>query len=411
MVDYVFLSDAHNAEAIEAVVAFHKGGLEGPTSGWVVPTTDTLVVHLISGMAAGPYEAFGFASSSGLDVTIDTGEAMIEGSPVARDTQTTVTLSDNLDNQTVYAGYQPQTNDELTIGLDADFTANHSRIPIWDFDTSGGEVTGNNSRRILVEHINVQNRRYETSDGTGTAVDAAEDSNNLGGQPAGNYARTDQSETFAGPLTVSENQDTASLTVLGSNDVDADVVVIDGDADAGQDDDLLKVRSVDDPSTTDPTDSDTILVMKGDGRLGVNTFSPSESLDVSGTANITGATTIGGDVTMSGGQLIVEGGGTQLVIRETDSGHDWLLEGQAGQFRITEQGVNEWFRIDDEQNNRCEMPGGAATQFMTLDVRDSEPPITQTGTMAMQDGVNWDPAGTGELDLVVRIGSNWVLLS
>jgi len=89
------------------------------------------------------------SSGSSLDVTIEGGEAVVEGAILARDTQTTVTLTASTNNQTVYLGYDRDLNDTVIIGLDADFAAEDRRMPIFDFDTDGSGVTGVTDRRSL----------------------------------------------------------------------------------------------------------------------------------------------------------------------------------------------------------------------------------------------------------------------
>lgn len=435
MTDYAFLTDTHTATPTESSIAFTSGGHTGDGDGWVVPNTETLVANVVTDLADGPYNAFDHVGSTDLTVTIDTGEAMIGASPVARDTQSTVDLAASTPNQIVYVGYQPNSLDSVTIGLNSAFTGNARTLPIWEYDTQSSSVSSTTDRRLIDEYIKTRNRRYETDDGTGEPVDNATDASNLDGVASSNYARTDEAETFDAPLTLNDIAGGTALSVIGANEVDSNVVTIDGDADGGQDDDLLKVRGVGDPNNTTATDSDTVFVTKGEGLVGINTHSPGKALDVNGDVNVrsqldvTGNTSLGGDLTVSnnlianapatingslnvvGNQLLVERGGQQLAIRETDTNTDWLLEAQAGAFRITESGVEEWLEIDTSQNGRIEMPGGAATQAMRLTPRSNPPDVVQNGTMAVQNGAGWDPVGTGELDLVVYLGGKWELCS
>jgi hypothetical protein len=89
------------------------------------------------------------SSGSSFDVTIDGGEAVVEGAILARDTQTTVTLASSANNQTVYLGYDRDLNDTVIIGLDSAFAAEDRRMPIFDFDTDGSGVTSVTDRRQL----------------------------------------------------------------------------------------------------------------------------------------------------------------------------------------------------------------------------------------------------------------------
>jgi len=89
------------------------------------------------------------SSGSSFDVTIDGGEAVVEGAILARDTTTTVTLASGTNNQTVYLGWDRDLNDTVIIGLDAAFAAEDRRTPIFDFDTDGSGVTSVTDRRQL----------------------------------------------------------------------------------------------------------------------------------------------------------------------------------------------------------------------------------------------------------------------
>lgn len=177
----------------------------GHSDGWVVPSTETLIADEIPDLAAGPYDAFAYQGATGLDVTFGSGEAVIAGSPVARDDQTTVTLASDESEQTLLVGYEPLTNDEVRIGSASDFSTDARTIALWEFtvDTGAGTVTGDTSLRSMDESIEVPNERYETSDGSGTAVDAAEtastagDASNLGGSPPSDYAKQDSAVNFS----------------------------------------------------------------------------------------------------------------------------------------------------------------------------------------------------------------------
>lgn len=76
--------------------------------------------------------------------------------------------------------------------------------------------------------------------------------------------------------------------------------VIDSDGDTGQDDDGLLVRGGTEPSSLG--DSDTILVVKGDHRVGIGTYSPDSTyiLDVSGSTRFRDGFFANGSVTIQG---------------------------------------------------------------------------------------------------------------
>lgn len=56
-----------------------------------------------------------------------------------------------------------------------------------------------------------------------------------------------------------------------------------------------------------------------------------------------------------------------------------------------------------EQNGRYNLTDNT----LQMQPRDSPPAETFNGTLAIQDGTNWDPAGTGRTQLVIKDGSTW----
>ena len=91
-------------------------------------------------------------SSTSLTVTIDPGEAFVDGW-VARDVSTDVTLDASTSGQTVYVGwdhtaiYDSSTHttrdeaDTAIIGLESDFNALDPKLELWTFDTDADGVT------------------------------------------------------------------------------------------------------------------------------------------------------------------------------------------------------------------------------------------------------------------------------
>lgn len=349
---------------------------------WVVPSGEDYLASLTD-LSGTPLNGFTEShSSSNYDVTIDTGEGFIGGRWCGRDVSTTVTLASGTNNQTVYAGWKSSTANEMIIGLDSAFpsTDNGRRTPIWEFDTDSSGTTV--SRRV---HDKEPIHSH------------AKDSDQLNSIDSSNYARTDVKETFTDTVVIEDPTDGNALYVKGANETDSDVVTVDGDADSGQDDDLLKLRSVEDPSSNTPTNSDSVLVTKGDGRVGINTYSPSSEVELIGDMAVTG-------------QIVVDRGGRQIVVKESDTSTDWVMEAQSSRFVISEDGVEEWLEIDTGQSGRVEMPGGSAGPVHRLTPQSSEPSPVQNGSLAVQDGSGWDPAGTGQLELVCYLGS-WTQIS
>lgn len=172
---------------------------------WIAPT-DTDYLASVAGLTGTPLNAFGEShSSSSYDVTIDTGEAFIGGRWTARDTQTTVTLSSSTNGQVVYAGWAKASGDTAIVGKSGAFSSNDRKVAIWEFDSDGSGVTAARDRRPLGEQVNITNARYETSDGSGTAVD---DAAALGGDDASQYVQVSR-ETATIPMTQIPNGEDA----------------------------------------------------------------------------------------------------------------------------------------------------------------------------------------------------------
>ena len=170
MTDVVTLSVDRGAQPLEVGRTIASGA----HNEWVAPNSRTLIADLNSGLAAGPYNAFAETSSgSSLTVTIDTGEAVVGGSILARDTTTDVALDASTSGQTVYVGWSATSNDTVIIGLAGAFAADDPRIPIWTYATDGSGVTSATDERTVGESADLLNIRYETTDGSGAKVDAA----------------------------------------------------------------------------------------------------------------------------------------------------------------------------------------------------------------------------------------------
>lgn len=130
-------------DAFETAGAIAYGGSQ---CGFVVPTDDPTPMSVqdssIDDAALNEFDAT--TSPSALDVTIDPGEAIVFGSWVVRDTETTITLAANEEEQTVYVGWNKNGTDDVIVGLEEDFAAASgdadAKIGLWNFDTDGTGV-------------------------------------------------------------------------------------------------------------------------------------------------------------------------------------------------------------------------------------------------------------------------------
>lgn len=180
MTDRVNVSPGHPFDMEEIARTFRYAG---QNDGFVMPGGTPLLRDVDAGLSTGTYGEFNYVSSSGLNVTIDSGEAIIEGLPVARDTQTVVSLADNTSYQTVYVGWVSGSQDNLLVGTQSNFDAlgvGYGYVAIWEFDTSSGVVTASRDKRTVGESLDLKNARYETSDGSGIKVDKAKSADTAG---------------------------------------------------------------------------------------------------------------------------------------------------------------------------------------------------------------------------------------
>lgn len=138
MTEKVHLSFNRTIRNREVSAAIRYGG---GTDGWIASADERLVEDSEGDLAAGPLAAFDHAGSNGLDVTIDTGEALVEGAYLATDDQHTVSLTASTADQTVYVGWRDGAADTIVVGLDTAFAGPDHRIAAWSFDTDGSGVT------------------------------------------------------------------------------------------------------------------------------------------------------------------------------------------------------------------------------------------------------------------------------
>lgn len=164
------------------------------TRGWIVPSGEDYYAS-IAGLSGTPLSGFTVSSSSSsLTVTIDTGEAFIDGKWCARDTTTSVSLASGTDNQTVYAGWPAASGDTMIVGLDTAFPPEHGRVPIWTFDTDGSGVTREVNERDTDPNLSAINTQYDT-DRSGVV----DNSENLQGVGPDQFLRSDQPDTMRAP--------------------------------------------------------------------------------------------------------------------------------------------------------------------------------------------------------------------
>lgn len=348
MTDYSFFTDNQSFGPLDGSV---MARFSGHTDGWIVPTTDALIVDALSGFGDSPLNAFEHVGSSGTTVTIDTGEALIYGSPTARDTQSSVSLASGTANQRVFVGYEPLSNNKVVVGLDSEFTANARRLPLYEFDTQMSSVSAVTDLRDIGETL---------------------DADTLGGRPPGAYAVESDAElitgawTFTNQITIFGNPDGPALQIEGGDHTDADELVIDGDADVGQDDDLLKVRGIDNPAQNDATDADTVFVTKGYGQVGINEYNPGAELDVNGNVEI--------------------GNNLHVIDQTTLEGDLNMTENTIHAIRLADfnSNSNDFIRVS---GNNQEDPGAAHTLlFENRDIRLFAGDTNQIGLLVEQDG-------------------------
>lgn len=145
MVDKVHLSFGRTYRSREVSVARRFG-----YGDWIQPSSSRLVADSEGDLASGALNAFDEShSGSSFDVTIDTGEAVVRGMYLARDTTTTVTLASSTNGQDVFVGWQDGSSDTVLIGTSGDFGSDDPKTKIWTFDTDGSGVTSATDQRRL----------------------------------------------------------------------------------------------------------------------------------------------------------------------------------------------------------------------------------------------------------------------
>lgn len=152
----------HNIEAGENWGQFSEG--------WIIPAgSPTRSSQNDGDIDETQFNAFeATTSATSLDVTIDAGEAFVDGW-TARDTTTTVTLVASTAGQTVYLGWDVSViwteaeygddrdaADTAIIGLAGDFDSLDPKVPLFTFDTDGDGVTSTTDERQLGPMLNAE---------------------------------------------------------------------------------------------------------------------------------------------------------------------------------------------------------------------------------------------------------------
>ncbi len=168
MTDKVYHSFGRKYRSRAAATAIQFGG---GSEGWVVPSSDRVMEDPEGDLVSGALNAFAEShSSSSFDVTIDTGEALVGGAWLARDTTTTVTLASSTAGQTVYVGWGDSQTDTVIIGKSGAFESNDKKIPIWTFDTDGSGVTSASDERNRDDY-RIAQENVEQGQGSGFNAD------------------------------------------------------------------------------------------------------------------------------------------------------------------------------------------------------------------------------------------------
>lgn len=126
----------------------HGGGA------WIVDGVD--IANIYTALDTSNVNGFNHASTSGLDVTFDGGEAYV-GGWICRDTDTTVTLPASA-TTTIYVGYDasailadgqaPADSQNIIIGPAGDFANEDPRTPIYEFTTDSTTVISSETQDL-----------------------------------------------------------------------------------------------------------------------------------------------------------------------------------------------------------------------------------------------------------------------
>lgn len=108
----------------------------------------------------------------------------------------------------------------------------------------------------------------------------------------------------------------------------------------------------------------------------------------------------------------IYGANGHIDLYESDNNNtNWRIEAQTGNLQFGRVDVGTFMQIDPDDGFRVEHPNGLAGSVMTTPPRSSAPSSPDAGTIACQDGVNWDPAGSGQEEIVAYINGSWTVIS
>lgn len=178
----------NRAISAQITAATIERAAHAPNGGYVVPSDESVI-------EASPLNAFApELSSSDLTVQINTGEAIVGGVYLGRDTTSSVTLNASDSLQGVYVGADLSQPDTVIVGLASDFSSGDPRIQVAAYDTDTSGVTDAADTRTVGRQVDVQNRRYEAS--PATAVAKANSTDTLEGRSATTLVRDNRTVTL-----------------------------------------------------------------------------------------------------------------------------------------------------------------------------------------------------------------------
>jgi hypothetical protein len=148
------------ADPFKTAVGFAEAG--GTGAGFVVGgASPTELAAQDAGIDETQLNAFAEShATDSYDVTIDPGEAYVYGSWIAKDTATTVTVAESTADQTIYAGWNKDSPDDVIVGLASAFEEadgdTDMKIPLYDVDSDGSGVTAVTDRRAFSPPMRIE---------------------------------------------------------------------------------------------------------------------------------------------------------------------------------------------------------------------------------------------------------------